>query len=674
MATVAMARSPLAMHRAESEGMNTIPDPRSPSPASVYSRSSSSPGVQEHHPDLNNEVAALSTKLINSINHQTTLDDALHDTRHELDAAREQIAHLEKAAREHAALVSQGLLVKKEEVDRKETRWRSLFDQEKQKLEEETQKRESAEREKRRIESELENLTATLFEEANEMVANARKEAETSNHQVSKLQNQLRDTETLLSSQQEQLQGLKEVVQSMSDRDENEVATHISSAPSTPGLPSSSKMGRIFDAANLTPVTPGFGDDIAPQQPLFFTQLLTPVLRSDITAFEDFQALLRNAKTVSPRVNSGNFSALNAMSIGLGSHHAPSVSTPPLTPNLPPSAGTTGSPRDSLNLNGAKLPPLKEEKYFKRCLPEDIEPTLRLDIAPGLSWLAKRSILQSVTAGSLAIEPLPPPASKNYGPIFACALCGENRKNAQYQRKHQFRISEDEVAGEGGGKTQKAQRWPLCEWCLGRVRSVCDFVAFLRMCQAGVWRADVPEKEKEAWEEGVRLREKMFWCRVGGGVIPSFVMKSPTEDVRPSEESERKKAVKDEDPFKSKADAEKRVSIGKTVLERQDPSEDPSPEAKRKDSAMAASPTSEDNERAIAKQLDDEMKVHDAPATTDTAAFKEQPDSAVDVKTPNADASSAKAIPEADASEKNRESKVSRDSSLSITIPGAFEP
>src|ERR1700761_8833083 len=132
MATVSAARSPLSLFRSESEGMNTIPDPRSPSPASVYSRSSSHASV-EHHPDLSNEVAALSTKLINAINHQTTLDDALQESQHNLDAARARIAQLERAAKEHEELISQGLLVKKAEVERQEGKWRADLNQERQK-------------------------------------------------------------------------------------------------------------------------------------------------------------------------------------------------------------------------------------------------------------------------------------------------------------------------------------------------------------------------------------------------------------------------------------------------------------------------------------------------------------------------------------------------------------
>lgn len=41
------------------------------------------------------------------------------------------------------------------------------------------------------------------------------------------------------------------------------------------------------------------------------------------------------------------------------------------------------------------------------------------------------------------------------------------------------------------------------------------------MVKDGHWRADNEDHEKAAWEESVRLREQMFWSRIGGGVIPS---------------------------------------------------------------------------------------------------------------------------------------------------------
>lgn len=102
-----------------------------------------------------------------------------------------------------------------------------------------------------------------------------------------------------------------------------------------------------------------------------------------------------------------------------------------------------------------------------------------------------------------------PASTKPY--LFSCSLCGECRKDPAHTRSHRFRTSEND----------SAQRYPLCKYCLGRVRSTCDFLGFLRILKDGHWRCEDEEAEKAAWEESVRLREQMFWCRVGGGVIPA---------------------------------------------------------------------------------------------------------------------------------------------------------
>lgn len=129
-----------------------------PPPGNQWSNGTSTP----HHPDLNNEVAALSDKLINAINHQTNLDDNLTATRQELEEARERIHQLESEVqlqRENAAPV---VMVRK--TDREEDVVR-LTSQ----LTEEKSLRSRAEKEKRGMEQELENLTASLFEEANKV-------------------------------------------------------------------------------------------------------------------------------------------------------------------------------------------------------------------------------------------------------------------------------------------------------------------------------------------------------------------------------------------------------------------------------------------------------------------------------------------------------------------------
>lgn len=172
MATVSNAPGiptprPLTPYMDHEENLSTLPDPRS----RVSSPTVDPPvASQEQHQELSNahltdEVTTLSKKLINAINQQTTLDDNLSATRHELETARERNKQLERENREHRALVSSGVLIRS-----------SVAEAEKAKLVaaliEEKNKRREVEKDKKSIELELENLTTALFEEANKVGRN----------------------------------------------------------------------------------------------------------------------------------------------------------------------------------------------------------------------------------------------------------------------------------------------------------------------------------------------------------------------------------------------------------------------------------------------------------------------------------------------------------------------
>ena len=414
------------------------------------------------------------------------------------------------------------------------------------------------------------------------MVAAARKETEASEKRSEHFKQQIADAEVLQQSLQEQLQDLKSVMEKMSSQsdDTESNALTTTTAPSTPGITPADKMSKLLEAVNLTPNTPGT-DEFTPEHPLHFSHLIHPVLRSDLASFTEFQDMLKiSSRSSAPasRVSSGSYGSLNVL--GLGSLTNNSSSSLPGSMKSPTSAGNN-SPRESLG--GIGMPNLKDERFYKRALVEDIEPTLRLDIAPGLSWMARRTVLNSITAGSLVVEPNPASTSRFRTPVFPCSLCGEARKGDQYARKYRFKPSD----------TEESQRYPLCDWCLGRVRATCDYIGFLRMVAAGHWRAETEEEKKSAWEESVRLRECMFWRRVGGGVVPAFIPlrdspRSPTfangghpsEAERQSEESEMVLEPVDisvdgpvadrkseDDPFQSKGDNKvKRVSIGNTII------------------------------------------------------------------------------------------------------------
>ncbi|KAI9885384.1 MAG: hypothetical protein M1823_002811 [Watsoniomyces obsoletus] len=533
--------------------------------------------------DAGTEVTALSNKLIAAINYQTSLDDSLAAARQELDHERDRAWKLEASNKEYQEMMQNGTLVKRADIESENVELKEA-------LEEERQKRTTVEKERKSIEQELENLTTALFEEANQMVAAARHERDLTERKNEQLRGQLKDTENLLASHQEQLAELKAVMQQMSsDRDENETNTNQSTAPTTPLLGTHEHLNKLFDALHLCPNTPG-SDDIPPSYPTSFTHLLQPVLRADLSAYQDFSSLLKTSRTPQAARNRSSTGTYSGLSLSLGSlresspWHTSSTSSPVPSSNgsspstLPTntslaSSASPATPQTPTASQGNALPkdvvPLKDTRFYKRVLIEDIEPTLRLDIAPGLSWLARRNVAASMSEGNLVVEPLPPAPSIR---VVTCALCGERRRGEQYARTHQLKANENETA----------QRYPLCKYCTGRVRATCDFLGFLRMIKDGHWRADGEEGEKSAWEESVRLRDRMFWARIGGGVVPAFVQIK--ESSRPSSaesEGEKKSARegnadeaktssesvqvegKDEDIFRS---TEKRVSIGSTVI------------------------------------------------------------------------------------------------------------
>ncbi|KAL2866038.1 guanine nucleotide exchange factor SEC2 [Aspergillus lucknowensis] len=504
------ANTPAIAARSSSEGgfadagFSTLKDPRLPG-GSDSSEASTPPS---HHPDLNDEVATLSLKLVQAINNQTKLDDTLVAARQELEHAQETIRALESENEKHRRDIDEGLLVKKSDYDAEFARLTAS-------LAEERAQRALVEKEKKGIEQELETLTAALFEEANKMVAAAKLEREAVEKKNEQLRSQIKDTESLLASHQEQLSELKSVLHVMNiSRDDLDGRTAISTAPPSPAGPlQHSHLRKSIEATDL----PGENvfSEIAPGPSTGFPHLIKIACRTDIVAYEDFGELFTLVKSSKPpsRATSGSYSGLNVMSLasfsgaGFGSASSSPSKSQPHSPN-----GSVSSPQAA----GSSIP-LKDARFYKRVVTEDIEPTLRLDAAPGISWLTRRAVLSGICEGSLVVEPVPPDVRKYE---FPCSLCGERRNGSDNERTHRFRTSDSETA----------QRYPLCVLCLEKVRSCCEFTAYLRLILDGHIHADEPDEVQEAWEETVRLRERMFWSRIGGGIIPVFAQTGVLEE------------------------------------------------------------------------------------------------------------------------------------------------
>ncbi|KAF3390623.1 Rab guanine nucleotide exchange factor sec2 [Penicillium rolfsii] len=476
----------------EETNFNTLRDPRL-----IISSEDSSSTSSSHHPDLSSEVAALSVKLIQAINNQTTLDDNLAATRQELEAALGKIQALEFQNEKYRRDIAEKVYIKKADADIELMRLRGL-------LAEECAQRSTAEKAKKTMEQELETLTADLFEEANKMVAAAKIEREAVEKKNEQLRSQIKDTESLLASHQDQLAELKSVIQGMHlAKDDLDIRTNISTAPPSPAgppqLPGSSKQELEFE--NAAPTCNS--EELVPGPTCNFPEMIRLVCRTDLQAYEDFRELLTLPRSSKPpsRAGSGSYAGLNVMSLASFATGGSASAT------SSPTKGITNSPNGSITSQTGSHIPLKETRFYKRVLMEDIEPTLRLDLAPGISWLTRRTVLSGICEGTLIVEPIPP-ASKKFE--FPCSTCGERRLSPEYERTHRFRTSDSETA----------QRYSLCIHCLERVRSCCEFTGYLRLILDGHLRAGDADEEKEIWEETVRLRERMFWSRIAGGVVP----------------------------------------------------------------------------------------------------------------------------------------------------------
>lgn len=434
-----------------------------------------------------------------------------------------------------------------------------------------------------KLQTETQDLSENLFSEADKMVIVARRETQAVEKKNAQLLAQLEETRLLLENVQAESCELKKFIQNMNEQEKDreldariaeEYGSHefdidhsnLSTCGSIDPLESVNGENEPSDQTNM------HGDEI--EDPSTYWSLsdesqlcsfIRPYILDNTPYYNEFQGFLSH--------------------IALVLRMTPGHNTP-----------------EAL----ASVMSLKDFKVFKRCLSDEIEPTLRLDTAPGLSWLGRRSVMSAIIDGSVTIEPIvganeavgaSRPRSVNQARPVAtkspCAFCGEARydnilhlrlhnlqigtSNAnkrkslsrsvsrsaeplsrtqshdtdeeQYQSggysapvnmngvasqgsDHQSSTGEDyltPVNSEGAHSTSStpapqiqavSSGYPLCHFCLNRVRTSCDLVQFIRSLRDRVFKTDDNESKHRAWVEFARLKERMFWARTGGVFAP----------------------------------------------------------------------------------------------------------------------------------------------------------
>lgn len=507
----------------QESSFRTIRDPRMASTSDLSRASSSS-----RNEGSKDEVAVLSDKLISAINHQQTLDDTLAHTRHDLEGANARAAELEAKIKEFELRIASGELMTKEAAEQQSEKFRV-------EAEETRKQNERLLLEKKSLQTDAENLSASLFEEANKMVATANEQKAATEKKNQQLRDQIKDGEAVIASQIEQLAQLKLLMQEIGSDHRKQLSDSPNLTPASPQLTKEDNLIRLLEAMNLSPVTPDH-PSVAPSPSTQLTHLIKAQCRTDVPCYEDFKHMLSisNPRSHTPshapsRAGSGSYGGLSGLGLGYSTNNssntnlsaqAPSSSKLTTSPSLPGSF----SPAPAQDSKGPQA--LKDTRFFKRLMAEDIEPTLRLDLSPQISWLQRRNILGAVADSNLIVEPIPESSIRLYGRYASCSVCGESRREGQNPRTHAMRTRE----GEG------ANKWAVCQLCLEKVRAVGDLIGYLRMVRDGVVKIADLKDEEEAWEEIIRLRERLFWARLAGGVVPAFIPSTKPSPVTVQED------------------------------------------------------------------------------------------------------------------------------------------
>ncbi|KAG9104160.1 hypothetical protein FRC07_009840, partial [Ceratobasidium sp. 392] len=153
--------------------------------------------------DFHNQLSQLNSKLVQSYDRVSHLEDSLELANNAANASKARISELEAEKSAHEAAVESGVLVEREHVAHELSRLM-------EKATEEAAQRGEADAARSKIETELDDLSADLFGRANTMVAEARIARAISERRVGEAESALKGAEDAVKSMQLQMQQMAE--------------------------------------------------------------------------------------------------------------------------------------------------------------------------------------------------------------------------------------------------------------------------------------------------------------------------------------------------------------------------------------------------------------------------------------------------------------------------------
>ncbi|GEQ68988.1 hypothetical protein JCM33374_g2658 [Metschnikowia sp. JCM 33374] len=386
---------------------------------------------------LADQVTSLSTKLVTEVAKSSRLEETILQLRRENANTKSRLSALEKVENDHKTLSH---------------KYSELSDTNaaltKQKL--------AAEAKNKQLEGEVEDLTASLFNEANQMVSDASREAYNFKLKNRKLIEELAEKDSIIENLQDQLRDLKGLFVKMEDQQRS------SSRVNTPRLENS----RFEFAPQEIDVVPADPSNHAVLQQLLYG-VRGHAVRFDLPVYQiDFKAFVY-------QLIKKDFSF--------------------------------------------DLASLKTLKYFRKLWTEEIEPSI--PVIPALNgntfmtrWSKGKSFWSLLVEGKAIIEPVAgvnetfkltykgakrgdevPIALKD-----PCAFCGESKDDLlEHARLYSLKLygPATETGAAGGSTTEIGGEphtvigtYPLCNFCLVKLRAICTFFAKLRVVRSNIYK------------------------------------------------------------------------------------------------------------------------------------------------------------------------------------------
>lgn len=374
--------------------------------------------------DINNrleeEIGNLSTRLVTAVNRQVELEETVLHLRKTINELQSQNAVLAKSDENYQLILPKYLKLQED-------------------FKEANIKKEVAENENGRLKTEVDDLTATLFDEANTMVSNASRETHNFKIKNKKLYEEIDEKNIIISNLQDQLQDLKQMFLKMEDKQRVLLSSSHNNTPT-------------LEQKEFNTDTNSVDEDYQVQQlsNSLYAPLITS-LRFDLNNYnKDFKGFVYT---------------LIKPDFTLDSTH------------------------------------LKNLAYFKPIWTDEIENTVaHIPNLPSSTllnrWQKNKVFWSSLIDGRVSIEPIKGYSEgssragngKEVTPELLliaikdpCAFCGEARgKYQEHCRLHHYKIYEvDEVM---------VACYPLCHYCVLKLRNLCDFFAKLRVIKSNVFK------------------------------------------------------------------------------------------------------------------------------------------------------------------------------------------